>query len=48
MIQFNRANSARGRGRMIAAGFALAALISASTMLAGTAHAGQTFTVTGR
>ncbi len=30
---------------MLAAGFALAALMSASTMLAGTAHAGQTFTV---
>ena len=30
---------------MLAAGFAIAALMSASTMLAGTAHAGQTFTV---
>ena len=45
MIQFNKENSARGRVRMLAAGFALAAVMSAGTMLAGTAHAGQTFTV---
>ncbi len=45
MIQFNKRTPARRRGRMLAAGFALAALMSASTMLAGTAHAGQTFTV---
>ena len=45
MLQFNKDNLARRRGRMLAAGFALAALMSASTMLAGTAHAGQTFTV---
>ncbi len=45
MIQFNKGNSTHGRARMLAAGFALAALISAGTMLAGTAHAGQTFTV---
>src|ERR671917_362983 len=44
MIQFNKENSARGRVRMLAAGFALAAVMSPGPMLARTPPSRQTFT----